>query len=95
MEKKSIDYVVMEKIDKVFVLFVVFGWDDLGDWNVLECLVKGDSVNVELVIYLGLDIEGLIFYVISDDDVIVIIGLEDVVVVRDGNVILIVKKERL
>lgn len=85
----------MEKIDKVFVLFVVFGWDDLGDWNGLECLVKGDSVNLELVNYLGLDMKRLIFFVIDDDDIIVIIGLEDVVVVRDGNVILIVKKERL
>ena len=94
LEKKSIDYAVMEKTDKAFVLPVAFGWDDLGDWNALERLVKGDSVNVELATHLGLDTEGSIFYATSDDDAIVTIGLEDVVVVRDGNVTLIVKKER-
>ena len=94
LEKKSIDYVVMEKTDKAFVLPVAFGWDDLGDWNALERLVKGDNLNVELANHLGLDTEGSIFYSSSDDDAIVTIGLEDVVVVRDGNVTLIVKKER-
>ncbi len=94
LEKKSIDYAVMEKTEKAFVLPVAFGWDDLGDWNALERLVKGDNVNVELANHLGLDTEGSIFYSSSDDDAIVTIGLEDVVVVRDGNVTLIVKKER-
>ena len=94
LEKKSIDYAVMERTEKAFVLPVAFGWDDLGDWNALERLVKGDSVNVELANHLGLDTEGSIFYSSNDDDAIVTIGLEDVVVVRDGNVTLIVKKER-
>jgi len=94
LEKKSIDYAVMEKTEKAFVLPVAFGWDDLGDWNALERLVKGDNVNVELANHLGLDTEGSIFYSSSDDDAIVTIGLEDVVVVRDGNVTMIVKKER-
>ncbi|NES06502.1 MAG: mannose-1-phosphate guanylyltransferase [Okeania sp. SIO2F4] len=94
LEKKSIDYVVMEKTEKAFVLPVAFGWDDLGDWNALERLVKGDNLNVELANHLGLDTEGSIFYSSSDDDAIVTIGLDDVVVVRDGNVTLIVKKER-
>ena len=49
---------------------------------------------MELATHLGLDTEGSIFYATSDDDAIVTIGLEDVVVVRDGNVTLIVKKER-
>jgi len=94
LEKKSIDYAVMERTEKAFVLPVAFGWDDLGDWNALERLVKGDSVNVELANHLGLETKGSIFYSSSDDDAIVTIGLEDVVVVRDGNVTLIVKKER-
>ena len=72
LEKKSIDYAVIEKTDKAFVLPVAFGWDDLGDWNALERLVKGDSVNVELATNLGLDTEGSIFYATSDDDAIVI-----------------------
>ncbi len=94
LEKTSIDYAVMEKTEKAFVLPVAFGWDDLGDWNALERLFKGDNINVELANHLGLDTEGSIFYSSSNDDAIVTIGLEDVVVVRDGNVTLIMKKER-
>ncbi|MDE5109376.1 MAG: sugar phosphate nucleotidyltransferase, partial [Trichodesmium sp. St17_bin3_1_1] len=94
LPKLSVDYALMEKTDRACVLPAAFGWDDLGDWNALERLVKGDSVNVELATHLGLDTEGSIFYATSDDDAIVTIGLEDVVVVRDGNVTLIVKKER-
>ena len=94
LEKKSIDYAVMEKTEKAFVLPVAFGWDDLGDWNALERLLKGDHANVELANHLGLGTEGSIFYATNDDEVIVTIGLEDLVVVRDGNVTLILKKER-
>ena len=36
----------------------------------------------------------IFLYASNEDDVIVTIGLEDVVVVRDNNVTLIVKKER-
>jgi mannose-1-phosphate guanylyltransferase len=41
-----------------------------------------------------MDTQGAILYASSEDEVIVTIGLEDVVVVRDRNVTLIVKKDR-
>jgi len=41
----------------------------------------------------GLDV-GTILYATGEEDVIVTIGLEDVVIVRDRNVTLIVKKDR-
>jgi mannose-1-phosphate guanylyltransferase len=41
-----------------------------------------------------LDTQGAIVYAASPDDVIVTIGLEDVVIVRDRNVTLVVKKDR-
>jgi mannose-1-phosphate guanylyltransferase len=42
----------------------------------------------------GLDTQGAIVYASNPDDVIVTIGLEDVVIVRDRNVTLVVKKDR-
>ncbi|MDX2099788.1 MAG: sugar phosphate nucleotidyltransferase, partial [Leptolyngbyaceae cyanobacterium bins.59] len=92
--KKSIDYALMEKTQKACVLPVSFGWDDLGDWNSIERLLKGDHPNVELGTHVGLDTTGSILYNSNDEEVIVTIGLEDVVIVRDGNATLIVKKDR-
>jgi mannose-1-phosphate guanylyltransferase len=92
--KQSIDYALMEKTQLAHVIPAEFGWDDLGDWNAIERLLKGDAVNVELASHLGLDTTGAILYSTSEDDTIVTIGLEDIVVVRDGNVTLIADKNR-
>lgn len=94
LPKKSIDYALMEKTQLAYVLPASFGWDDLGDWNAIERLLKGDAQNVELVKHVGLDTQGAILYASDEDEVIVTIGLEDVVVVRDRNVTLLVKKDR-
>ncbi len=94
LSKKSIDYALMEKTQLAYVLPAAFGWDDLGDWNALERLLKGDAANVELANHVGMDTKGAILYSSDENEVIVTIGLEDVVVVRDGNATLIVKKDR-
>lgn len=94
LSKKSIDYALMEKTQLATVLPADFGWDDLGDWNAIERLLKGDQINVELGNHLGLDTKGTIVYNSSDAELIVTIGLDDVVIVRDRQVTLIVKKDR-
>ncbi|MEM9087487.1 MAG: mannose-1-phosphate guanylyltransferase [Cyanobacteria bacterium P01_F01_bin.53] len=97
LEKLSIDYAVMEKTDRAYVVPANFGWDDLGDWNAIERLqrkLQGDVQNVEMCQHVGLDTAGSILYSADPDELIVTIGLEDVVVVRDGNATLIVKKDR-
>ena len=95
LNKLSIDYAVMENTNRAYVIPVSFGWDDLGDWNALERLLKqnGDR-NVELATHVGMDTEGTIVYASSEDEVIVTIGLEDVVIVRDGNATLVARKDR-
>jgi mannose-1-phosphate guanylyltransferase len=95
LPKKSIDFALMEKTTLAYVLPVEFGWDDLGDWNAIERLMKKDETpNVEMATHVGLDTQGSIVYATNSDDVIVTIGLEDVVIVRDRNVTLIAKKDR-
>ena len=74
---------------------VSFGWDDLGDWNAVERLLKKPGqANVEMAQHLGLDTRDSIVYASDDDEVVVTIGLQDVVVVRDGNATLVVHKSR-
>jgi mannose-1-phosphate guanylyltransferase len=94
LEKKSIDYALMEKTQLAYVLPADFGWDDLGDWNSLERLFKGENKNVDLGNHVALYNQGAIVYAQDDQDVVVTIGLEDVVIVRDRNVTLVVNKDR-
>lgn len=94
LDKKSIDYALMEKTQLAYVLPADFGWDDLGDWNALERLLQGDADNVELATHVGLDTRGAIVYASDGDEVIATIGLEDAVIVRDRNVTLVVHKNR-
>jgi len=95
LPKISIDYALMEKTDRAYVLPVTFVWDDLGDWNAIERLHKAEgAANVELADHVGRDTTGAVVYNTNPDEVIVTIGLEDVVVVRDGNATLVVNKHR-
>lgn len=94
LPKLSIDYALMEKTQKAYVVPVTFSWDDLGDWNAIDRLLKNGSSNVELAKHVGLDTKETLLYSNNEDDLIVTIGLEDTVVVRDGKVTLIVKKDR-
>jgi mannose-1-phosphate guanylyltransferase len=94
LPKKSIDYALMEKTDKACVLPVSFPWDDLGDWNAIERLLKDDKPNVELAQHVCLDTAGALLYATGDEDLIVTIGMDDTVIVRDGKVTLVVKKDR-
>lgn len=95
LEKLSIDYAVMEHTTHAYVMPVAFGWDDLGDWNAVERLLKQpDDKNVNLATHIALDTEGSIVYASNAEEVVVTIGLSDVVIVRDGNATLIVHKDR-
>jgi mannose-1-phosphate guanylyltransferase len=94
LTKVSIDYAVLEKSQRVFVVPSSFGWDDLGDWNALERLLKTSNPNVEIGQHIGLDTNGAILYTTTGEDLIVTIGLEDVVIVRDDQCTLIARKDR-
>jgi mannose-1-phosphate guanylyltransferase len=94
LPKISIDYALMEKTQRACVLPVTFPWDDLGDWNAIERLLKGNQANVELGRHEGLDTQDCILYAADPEEVIVTVGLEDVVIVRDGKVTLVVHKSR-
>ena len=95
--KQSIDYALIEKTQWAYVLPASFGWDDLGDWKAIERLHKGkgEDENVELANHLGQDTKGTILYASDQKEVIVTIGLEDVIVVRDRDVTLVAHKNRI
>ena len=44
-ESISIDYAVMEKAERIYVLPAEFGWSDLGSWGSLHSLLPKDERN--------------------------------------------------
>lgn len=95
LSKLSIDYAVMEHTHRACVMPVTFGWDDLGDWNAVERLLKQPGQeNVDLATHLPVDTQGSIVYATDPEEVVVTIGLQDVVIVRDGKATLVVHKDR-
>jgi mannose-1-phosphate guanylyltransferase len=97
VHKISIDYAILEPAsleDGVIVVPAQFEWDDLGDWNALARLLQGDHPNLAVGSHIGLDTSGAIMYTTTGDDLIVTLGLEDVLIVRDGAVTLVAHKGR-
>jgi mannose-1-phosphate guanylyltransferase len=97
LRKVSIDYAILEPSsieERVVVIPANFQWDDLGDWNALARLLQGNNPNLAIGSHVGLDTSGAIMYTTTGDDLIVTLGLEDVLIVRDGLVTLVAHKER-
>lgn len=85
---ESVDYAVMEKTSRAAMVPADMNWSDIGNWQALHaarsCDDRGNSVhgNAELV-----DCRNVL--VDSDGPRVSVIGLEDVIVVVDGNDILV------
>ncbi|UCH26309.1 MAG: mannose-1-phosphate guanylyltransferase, partial [Trueperaceae bacterium] len=96
LKKISIDYAVMEHTDKAFVVPGDFGWDDIGDWVALERHLKQEhETNTVIGSHVGLDASGNIVYTEDPEDIIVTLGVEDLVIVKRGNAVLLARKDRV
>ncbi|HUH02526.1 MAG TPA: mannose-1-phosphate guanylyltransferase [Kofleriaceae bacterium] len=90
----SIDYGVMERADDVITLPGDFGWSDVGSWSALgEYRAADEHGNItegNAVVSSG---RGNI--VLADaDHAVCVVGLDDLVVVQDGDAILVIPKSR-
>jgi mannose-1-phosphate guanylyltransferase len=97
LPKRSLDYAVLEKTERAYVVPASFGWDDLGDWSALERVRNVDEALRNTVVghHVGIETEGTIVYNDDEDGVIATLGVRDMVVVRRGGVVLLVAKDRV
>ena len=95
LEKISIDYAVMERTDKAYVVPGDFDWDDIGDWVALERLLNRSEANTVVGKHVGLETSGNIIYTENPEDTIVTLGVENLVIVKRGNTLLLVRKDRV
>ena len=90
----SIDYAVMEKTDKAWMVPLAANWSDVGAWSSLwEVMDKDENANVSLGDVIAEDCSGCLFQ--SEDQLIAAIGLEDVVVIDTKDAVLVAKKDRV
>jgi mannose-1-phosphate guanylyltransferase len=89
LDRISIDYAVMEKAKDVLIVEAPFRWDDVGSWLALERLFPQDvDGNTILARHCGLNTKNCL--VAADDDkVIATIGVDNLLIVQDGDAILV------
>jgi len=93
----SIDYAVMEKADRVAVVPVAMGWNDVGSWDALHAISDRDaSGNAHRSDKDGdvLAIDTQNCFVRSDGIRVSLVGVEDLIVVASGNDVLIMPRGR-
>jgi mannose-1-phosphate guanylyltransferase len=89
----SIDYAIMEKLDGIATLPLDCGWSDLGSWEALDEILPRDiQGNTGHGDTLAVDARGNLLF--ADQGTIAVLGVEDLVVVRTGDAVLVMPKSR-
>ena len=91
----SIDYAVMEKTDSAAVLPLDAGWSDVGSWLSLWETAKNKDANNNVVIGDVILHDVSNSYINSEQRLISVIGLDDVVVVETKDSILVAHKDKV
>ena len=89
----SIDYAVMEKADRVAVVPVAMGWNDVGSWDALHAISDTDAQgNAHRGNVLAIETKDCLAR--SDGIRIAMVGVSDLIVVASGNDVLILPRGR-
>jgi mannose-1-phosphate guanylyltransferase len=88
IESITIDYGIMERAERVAVIPVDIGWNDVGDWDSLTQLAPQQDTNVVQAEHVGIDTTNTLIY--SDSNrLITTIGLDNFLVIDTGDTLLI------
>ncbi len=92
VESISVDYGIMEHATNIYLVEGNFDWNDLGGWeSVYQVNKKDNNGNVKSGEAIFLNSKNS--YVHTDNGLVALIGLDDVIVVQDGNTTLVCKRE--
>jgi mannose-1-phosphate guanylyltransferase len=91
--KISIDYAVMENAPTIGVVAASFDWNDLGSWNQLHDGSPLDEAgNARFGDVLTIDVKNS--YLRSEDRLLAVAGLENIIVVSQPDALLIVHRDK-
>lgn len=89
----SIDYAVMEKTDKAMVVPLDAGWSDVGSWSSLwEAFTRDADQNVLIGDVLVEDVHNA--YIHSENRLVTVLGLDDVIVVETHDAVMVAHKDQ-
>jgi mannose-1-phosphate guanylyltransferase/mannose-6-phosphate isomerase len=90
---KSIDYALMEKTEISAIVPASLGWSDVGSWSALWDIGDKDHTdNVTIGDVMAEDTGGC--YLRSHGPLIATLGIQDVIVVATGDVVMVAAKDR-
>ena len=89
----SIDYGIMEKSDKVYLVKGFFSWSDVGSWEAVYDLSEKDhDGNVKVgTVYTDMALDS---YIYSPEKFTAVIGLDNIIVINTKNALLICKRDK-
>ena len=91
--QKSIDYAVMEKTNRMAVVEGNFRWSDVGSWDaVFDITDRDKSGNAIQGTAVTLDSKNCMIH--SADQLVAVVGVEDLVVVSTQDAVLVVPRQR-
>jgi len=97
--RNPVDTAIMEKSGKVAMVPASFNWDDVGSWLSLERIAKSDKQGN---IFLEKDKKSIIFQrdssgntVLSSNRPITMLGVKDLVIVDEGDLLFVSSKEEI
>jgi mannose-1-phosphate guanylyltransferase len=97
IQEQSIDYGIMEHATDVVVIPAAgLGWNDVGSWDALFDVLPLDA-NGNIVMggkHIGLDTTSSLVYVNQEHRLIVTLGIDELIVVDTGDVLLICRKDQ-
>jgi len=97
IKPETIDYGIMEGANKVAVIPAGnLQWNDVGSWDSLFDVLPGDAQG-NIIIggqHIGLDTNQSLVYMSQEHRLIVTIGVNDLVVVDTGDVLLVCRKDQ-
>lgn len=88
----SIDYAVLEKSEKIYVIPSDIGWDDIGTWKAVE-RYKEKDLNDNIVTENVNVIKSKSNMIVNNQKKVVLIGIEDVMTLETEDTIYIVNKK--
>jgi len=93
----SIDYALLEHTNHVVCVPATFEWDDVGSWDSLDRYrSKDEQENVKDGNVILEDVESsIVINEATKDQVVAVVGMEDVVVINTDDAVLVVPKDKV
>ena len=93
LESVSIDYGLMEKLSSIGAVIADCGWNDLGSWaSLAEALPADGEGNRSVGDTVAIDSRDNLLF--TDGGAVAVVGVEGLAVVRTGDAVLVVPRER-